>query len=139
MLDVAWGLFEIRMLRAPETDPNALWTEIASRYLRIVPHPEHSWWAVRGQLASNPGYMINYAVGALITADVRKRTRDAIGPFDAGNARWYEWLTENLLQFGGGLDTSELMVRFLGRPLSSDALVAEIASIHAQTPTGAQE
>jgi len=134
MLDVAWGLFEIRMLRAPQTDPNVLWTEITSRYLGAVPHPELSWWAVRAQLGSNPGYMINYSIGALITAEVRKRTRDVIGPFDAGNARWYDWLTENLLKVGGGLDTSDLLVRFLGRPLSSDALVAEIASIRAKKP-----
>ena len=37
MLDVAWGLFELRMLRAPTTDPNVLWTEIASRYLGVAP------------------------------------------------------------------------------------------------------
>lgn len=133
MLDVAWGLFEIRMLRDPATDPNALWSEITSRYLGVAPHPELSWWAVRAQLASNPGYMINYSIGAIITADVRKRTREVIGAFDAGNARWYDWLSENLLRFGGELDTSDLLVRFLGRPLSSDALVAEIASIRTKT------
>ena len=31
VLDVAWSLFELRMLRAPQTDPNALWTEVTSR------------------------------------------------------------------------------------------------------------
>ncbi|HZF26696.1 MAG TPA: hypothetical protein VEZ88_10590 [Steroidobacteraceae bacterium] len=129
MLDVAWGLFEIRMLRAPTTDPNALWTEITSRYLGIVPHPELSWWAVRAQLGSHPGYMINYAIGAIITADIRKRTREAIGPFDAGNAEWYPWLSEKLLKFGGEFDTSLLLERFLGHPLAADALIQEIESI----------
>jgi len=129
MLDVAWGLFEIRMLRAPATDPNALWTEITSRYLGVAPHPELSWWAVRAQLASNPGYMINYSIGAIVTADLRKRTRAAIGPIDAGNAQWYSWLSENLLKFGGEFDTSQLLERFLGRPLSAESLVEEIASI----------
>ena len=129
MLDVAWGLFEIRMLRTPSRDPNALWTEITSRYLGVVPHAELSWWAVRGQLGSQPGYMINYAIGAIITADIRQHTRAAIGPFDAGNARWYPWLSENLLKFGGEFDTSKLLERFLGRPLAADALIHEIASI----------
>jgi Peptidase family M3 len=129
MLDVAWGLFEIRMLRDPATDPNALWTDITSRYLGIVPHPELSWWAVRGQLGSNPGYMINYAIGAIITADVRQRTSAVIGPFDAGNPKWYAWLSENLLKFGGEFDTSELLERFLGKPLTADALIQEIESI----------
>jgi hypothetical protein len=129
MLDVAWGLFESRMLRAPGTDPNALWTEIASRYLGTAPHPEISWWAVRAQLASNPGYMINYAVGAVITAEIRRRTRDSIGAFDAGNPEWYTWTSDQLLKFGAELDTAKLLDRFLGRPLSAKALVEEIASI----------
>jgi hypothetical protein len=129
MLDVAWGLFEVRMLRAPGTDPNALWTEIASRYLGIAPHPELSWWAVRAQLASNPGYMINYAVGAVITAEIRQRTRDSIGAIDAGHPEWYAWTSDQLLKFGAEFDTARLLDRFLGRPLSANALVEEIASI----------
>ncbi len=40
MLDVAWALFELRMLREPAADPNALWTDITHRYLNVVPHPE---------------------------------------------------------------------------------------------------
>ena len=129
MLDVAWGLFELRMLRAPSTDPNVLWTEITSHYLGVAPHPELSWWAVRAQLASNPGYMINYAVGAMLTAEMRKRTRDVIGAFDAGNPEWYPWTSEHLLKFGAEFDTAELLKRFLGRPLSASALVEEIASM----------
>jgi hypothetical protein len=42
VLDVAWSLFELRMLRAPGTDPNLLWTEITNHYFHIVPHPELS-------------------------------------------------------------------------------------------------
>ena len=34
-----------------------------STYLGIAPHPEWSWWAMRGQLVQEPGYMANYAVG----------------------------------------------------------------------------
>ena len=88
MLDVAWGLFELRMLRAPAADPNLLWASITSRYLGMVPHTDFSWWAVRAQLGSNPGYMVNYAVGAMITAEIRNRTRASIGDFDAGNPKW---------------------------------------------------
>ena len=87
MMDIAWSLFEIRMLRDPAQDPNALWTDITSEYLHIKPHPEVAWWAVRVQLVSRPGYMINYGLGSILTAEIRKATADAIGPFDAGNAR----------------------------------------------------
>jgi len=75
MLDVAWALFEARMLRNPALDPNAVWTQITHRYLHIVPHPELSWWAVRGQLVHLPGYMVNYGLGAVLTADLREHVR----------------------------------------------------------------
>ena len=91
MLDAAWGLFELRMLADPSQDPNQVWTDITARYLNIVPHPELSWWALRVQLVRWPGYMINYGLGAVLTADIRQRIKDAIGPFDAGNPRWYPW------------------------------------------------
>ena len=106
MLDVAWSLFEIRLLRDPAADPNAVWTEITHQYLRIVPHPEVPWWAMRVQLAGDPGYMVNYGLGAVLTAEICALIRsDAIGDFDAGNTAWYGWLSERLLQFGSERDT----------------------------------
>src|SRR5262249_37070069 len=87
ILDVAWSLLELRMLRDPQLDPNALWTEITNHYLHITPHPEYSWWVMREQLVDAPGYMVNYGLGAVLTADIRQRTRQSLGPFDAGNAR----------------------------------------------------
>ncbi|MGB5131397.1 MAG: hypothetical protein WBO00_02200, partial [Steroidobacteraceae bacterium] len=129
MLDVAWSLFEIRMLRDPTSDPNAVWTDITSRYLRIKPHPEVPWWAVRVQLVSRPGYMVNYGLGAVLTAEIRKRTAAAIGPFDAGNPKWYGWSSENLLVFGSERSTKDLMQALLGRPPSPQALLAQIRRI----------
>jgi hypothetical protein len=126
MLDVAWSLFEIRMLRDPASDPNAIWTDLTSRYLRIVPHPELPWWAMRVQLAGDPGYMVNYGLGAVLTAEMRAGTSAAIGPFDAGNAAWYGWLGERLLRFGSERDTAALMRELLGRPVSPEALLREI-------------
>lgn len=132
MLDVAWALFESRMLREPATDPNALWTQITSRYLHIAPHPELSWWAVRVQLVDMPGYMVNYGLGAVLTADLRQRVRESIGPFDTGNARWYPWLSQQLLRFGSERDTPALVSGFLGRPVSPEALLAQIRRIKAR-------
>jgi hypothetical protein len=129
MLDVAWSLFEIRMLRDPAQDPNALWTDITREYLHIKPHPEQSWWAVRVQLVSRPGYMINYGLGAVLTAEMRKATADAIGPFDAGNPKWYAWSSENLLRFGSEKGAKQLMDGLLGRPLSPEPLLAEVRRI----------
>ncbi|MBV8144916.1 MAG: hypothetical protein JO184_07915 [Gammaproteobacteria bacterium] len=126
VLDVAWSLFELRMFRAPTTDPNALWTDITSRYLHIVPHPEFSWWAMRVQLADLPGYMVNYGLGAVLTAEMRRHIADALGGFDTGDPRWYRWLSEHLLRYGSERDTRELMQDFLGRPVSPQAFLEQI-------------
>lgn len=129
MLDVAWALFECRMLRVPTSDPNVVWTEITSRYLHIVPHPELSWWALRVQLVQTPGYMVNYGLGSVLTADMRQRTREASGAFDTGNPQWYPWLSEHLLRFGEEIETSELLRQFLGRPVSPEALLDQIRRV----------
>ena len=133
VLDVAWSLFELRMLREPGSDPNSVWTEITSRYLNIVPHPELSWWAVRVQLADLPGYMVNYGLGAVLTAEMRKRIAQALGPFDAGDFRWYGWVSERLLRYGSERDTRTLMEDFLGRPVSPQALLEQIRRLKPQS------
>jgi hypothetical protein len=126
ILDVAWSLFELRMLRNPFTDPNMLWTEITHHYLHIVPHPELSWWVMREQLVDSPGYMVNYGFGAVLIADMRQRVRESLGPFDTGNSRWYAWLSEHLLQWGSERDSGTLLQNFLGRPVLPDALLNEM-------------
>jgi len=136
VLDVAWSLFELRMFRTPSTDPNALWTEITSHYLHIVPHPELSWWAVRVQLADLPGYMVNYGLGAILTAEMRQRISEGLGAFDTGDSRWYGWLSEQLLRYGSERDTRTLMQNFLGRPVSPQALLGQIHRLKPETSTG---
>ncbi len=129
VLDVAWSLFELRLLRAPATDPNFLWTEITQHYLHIVPHPELSWWALREQLVDSPGYMVNYGLGAVLTAEMREHIRKALGPFDTGDPRWYGWLGEHLLQYGSERDSQTLLRDFLGHPVSPQPLLDQIHRI----------
>jgi len=126
MLDVAWALFELRMLRGPTQDPNVVWTEITHRYLNVIPHPELAWWLVRVQLVDSPGYMVNYGLGAVVTADLRQRIASQLGPFDTGDKRWFSWLSQNLLSSGQTHETAELLRGFLGRPVSPQALLTEI-------------
>ena len=127
MLDVAWALFELRLLRDPGADPNRLWTDITSRYLHVVPHPEVPWWAMRVQLASDPGYMVNYGLGAMLTAEMRQGTAEVAGAFDSGNPGWYGWVGERLLRYGSERDARSLMQELLGRPVSPAALLTQIA------------
>jgi hypothetical protein len=134
MLDLAWALFEIRMLHNPVADPNAVWTEITSRYLHVVPHPELAWWAVRVQLVDAPGYMVNYGLGAVITADIRHHIQESLGPFATGNPQWYPWISEHLLRQGMERETSVELTEFLGRPVSPEALLGDIQRMGNQEP-----
>ncbi len=127
MLDVAWALFDLRMLEHPQADPNAVWTAITHRYLHVKPHPELSWWAVRVQLVDKPGYMVNYGLGAVITADIRQRIAEELGSFETGDARWYGWLSQHLLASGEQFPTAQLLRQFLGRPVSPQALLTELS------------
>ena len=129
MLDVAWALFECRMLREPAADPNAVWTAITSRYLHITPHPELAWWAVRVQLVDKPGYMVNYGLGAIITADLRQRITSQFGPFDSGEPRWFAWLADNLLKNGEEQPTAVQLRQFLGRGVTPQALLDDLRRI----------
>jgi hypothetical protein len=127
VMDVAWSLFEIRMHADPASDPNAVWTGITSRYLHIVPHPEFSWWAMRGQLTDSPGYMFNYALGAMIIADVRATMRRARGDWFGGDPGWYRYATDRLYRFGAEVPAREVLARFLGRPFGPEALLADLS------------
>jgi hypothetical protein len=126
MLDVCWALFEWRMHREPGQDPNAVWTELTREYLKIAPHPELSWWAARGQLVHAPGYMMNYAIGAVLVADLRERARALVGPFSRPRRDTYAFLSERLYRFGRARPSRDVIEAFLGRGLTTDALLRDL-------------
>ncbi len=129
MLDLAWALFELRMFRAPEQSPNQVWAEITSQYLGIQPHPEWSWWAQRGQLVESPGYMLNYALGAILVAQLRDQVRAArpVGP-GVDDPGWYPWVSDRLFRYGLERPTAEVVAEFLGAPVSPNAILSDLKS-----------
>jgi hypothetical protein len=127
VMDIAWALFEVRMHRAPERDPNEVWGEICQTYFRINPQPELAWWAVRGQLIDSPGYMMNYAAGAILNADLRARTQVLYGSYTEGDPGWYRRISESLYRFGLEKTSKEVIEAFLGRPVSPQALLDDMS------------
>lgn len=125
-LDAAWALLEIRLHADPERPANDAWAEITSGYLGIAPHPEWSWWALRGQLVQEPGYMANYAIGAVLATDLRAAIRAARGDWTGGDPGWYGWVREHVYRWGLERSAAEVLGDVLGRPPSVAALVAEI-------------
>src|SRR5262245_36617625 len=123
-LDPAWALFEIRMLQDPDRRPNDVWTAITGEWLNLAPHPDWSWWAIRGQLASDPGYMANYAIGAVLAAELRSRLTELVPP---GDPRWYDVASKRLFRFGLERSSGDVIRDLLGRPPDPRALVAQLA------------
>ena len=70
--------------------------------------------------------MVNYGLGAILTAEMRQHISEALGAFDAGDSRWYGWLSEQLLRHGSERDTRTLIQNFLGRSVSPQALLEQI-------------
>ena len=126
VMDVAWAVFEMRMQRDPAADPNEMWAAITRDYLRIRPHPELSWWAMRGQLVDAPGYMMNYAAGAILIAAIRARTREVHGPFAPGDPSWYRWVATRLFRYGLERPTREVVEEFLGGPVTPRAVLEDM-------------
>ena len=126
VMDIAWSLFEVRLHRDPMADPNQLWAELTSHYLHITPHPEFSWWAMRGQLIDSPGYMANYAIGSIIIADIRARVKEQHGDFTTGDPTWYAYMTEHIYRFGLSRSSADVITDFLGRPISANAILADM-------------
>jgi hypothetical protein len=126
VLDVAWAVFELRMLRDPKADPNQVWSSLTRDYLRIRPHPELSWWAMRAQLVDAPGYMMNYAVGAILIAAIRARTEQLHGPWINGDSSWYGWIAPRLYRSGLERPTRAVVEEFLGGPVTPAALLTDM-------------
>jgi hypothetical protein len=130
ILDFAWALLELRAHRNPSADPSALWAEITSGYLGIAPHPELPWWALRGQLIDAPGYLANYALGAILTEALRARVRDLRGAdaFETPSPELYGWLSDRLYRFGLEKPSRELVKEFLGEALTLAPFLGAISS-----------
>ena len=126
VLDMCWALFEIEVHRDPERRPNDVWTGITSRGLGLVPHPEWSWWAMRGQLIDGPGYLANYALSAIVAAAVRDRLRRLRGDWSTGDPGWYGFVSEALFARGSERTPAQLLRDFLGGPVTAEPLLADL-------------
>ena len=111
----------------PAAAPNDVWAEIVADGLGVEPHPEWSWWAVRGQLIESPGYLANYALSAITAAALRARIRELRGDWSTGDPGWYAFVSERLLRYGGARPPAELIAELLGGPLTEAPLLADLA------------
>lgn len=137
VLDVAWSLFELRAYADPAADPDAIWNDIAARYLHVRAEPGLSWWARRGQLVDSPGYMLNYGLGAILAADMRQRASELRGSPGGPDEGYYAWISERLFRFGRERSSREVLRDFLGRAPDPRALLADIGRVGVKAPSPA--
>jgi Zn-dependent M32 family carboxypeptidase len=84
---------------------------------------------MRGQLVSDPGYMMNYALGAMVAADVRARVQERRGGFLRGGPRLYDWLADELYRYGRARPAREVLRGFLGRGVGPEGIVRELSRL----------
>ena len=74
---------------------------------------------MRGQLVDAPGYMMNYAAGAILIAAIRERTRAGATVSSPRRSRpGTAWVAPRLYRFGLERPTREVVEEFLGGPVS---------------------
>jgi hypothetical protein len=69
--------------------------------------------------------MMNYAAGAILSADLRVRLRKLHGSYAEGG--WYRRVARSLYRFGLEKPSKDVIEEFLGRPVSPQALLDDMA------------
>ena len=127
LLEACWSLFEIELHRSPDRRPNDVWAEVVADRLGLEPHPDWSWWAVRGQLIDLPGYLANYVLSAIAASALRAAIRAERRDWSTGDPGWYPFVAERLLRFGAERPPATLIADLLGGPLTDEPMLADLA------------
>lgn len=70
--------------------------------------------------------MMNYALGAMIAAQLRERIHQERGPFARPDKKRYAWLSDRLYRFGLSRPSREVLSDVVGRALGTEALVSDM-------------
>lgn len=82
---------------------------------------------MRGQLIDGPGYLINYALGAFLVADMRAEVARRWGGFTPPDTALYARLASSLYRYGLSRPSRQVLERFLGRAPGPEALLVDLA------------
>ena len=70
--------------------------------------------------------MVNYGLGAIVTADLRARLRELRGDWLTGDPGWYAAVSEAIYRWGSEREPGDVLEAFLGRPVGPDAILADL-------------
>ena len=120
--------FELALYADPESDLNAVWWELVSRYQLLTPPDGRSApdWAAKIHVAVAPVYYHTYLYGAIVASQVNDALRSAAGGL-VERPKAGALLREKLFAPGASIRWDRLVERASGRRLSVDSLAREVA------------
>ena len=77
--------------------------------------------------------MVNYGLGAIVTADLRARLGELRGDWFGGDPGWYEAVSSAIYRWGWKREPAVVLREFLGRPVSPDAILADLRRVAASS------
>ena len=119
--------FERALYADPERDLDTLWWELVEKY-QALQRPENRRapdWAAKYHVALAPVYYHSYALGYLVSSQLRTYLSNQIGEM-VGQPRSGDWLIENFFQPGASQDWASHIESVTGEPLNSKYFVDSI-------------
>lgn len=121
--------FEKQMYVNPNQDLNLLWHNLAKKYLYRNTRPVlKNLWANIPHFLSSPGYYQNYLRAYLMTPQIYEAARKELGNLTE-NPETAEFFRSKLFRLGKSLEEDDLIKKFTGKPLSTDAFCREIKEV----------
>ena len=94
--------------------------------LGVVPHPEWSWWAIRGQLDRRARLSRQLRAVGDHGGRGPGTHRELRGRGSTGDPGWYRFVADALFVPGASRPPADLLETFLGGPLTAEPLLADL-------------
>ncbi|HUD02374.1 MAG TPA: M2 family metallopeptidase [Rhabdochlamydiaceae bacterium] len=123
--------FESELYRDPQQDLNALWWSAVEKYQKIrmpVGREGKNDWAAKYHIGLAPVYYFSYLLGEMFASVIEETLSQETGSSGLASAKAGEFLQKKLFCPGNSMSWSQLVEHVVGRPLSSDAWIAQFAS-----------
>lgn len=123
--------FESELYRDPHQDLNLLWWSTVEKYQKIrMPKGREGKndWAAKYHIGLAPVYYFSYLLGELFASMIEENLLQLTGSTTLNSKKAGEFLQKKLFYPGNRMPWSELVKHVSGKPLSSDAWLAQFAS-----------
>ncbi len=124
--------FESELYRDPSQDLNHLWWSTVEKYQKIrMPRGREGKndWAAKYHIGLAPVYYFSYLLGEMFASEIEEILMQKTGSLNMASEKAGKFLQEKLFSPGNCMSWSRLVEHVAGKPLSSDAWIAQFASL----------